>query len=129
MTRKELEKELMVLGESNLRFTIADIWNQYANEQFEKHPWTCELECVRENTEYTWITYNDNVWYILSDINEYNPIDDFFSWANGEINSYDKLTSPYSPVQFDELAEWILNNPQVLTENGLKIEDKKIIMM
>lgn len=129
MTTKELEKELMTLGESNLRFIIADIWNQYAKEQFEKHPLTCELECVRENTEYTWITYNDNVWYILSNINEYNPIDDFFSWTNGEINSYDKLTSPYSPVQFDELAEWILNNPQVLAENGLKIEDKRIIMM
>lgn len=113
-TIEKIREQLLDMAEGNARWKLADVWNTYCEEY--KYP----DDVIYSNDLDEMENYFDSIGDFYRALGEYNVYDYFFSFDGyGVLNSYDLLTSPYSPVDFDSLAEWLLDNSQYWDELGI----------
>lgn len=101
MTTVEKTREMLLeMARSGERWDLVELWNKYCEEN------NCLDDVIYNNN----IDEMDNYFSSIADfyhcLGEYVESDDFFSFDEyGILNSYDCLDNPYSPVDFDALAE------------------------
>ncbi len=104
-TVENIREQLLEMAENQNCWDLQELWNVYCEEN--NYPDDTIIYNDIDEME----NYFDSIADFFHALGEYNELDAFFAFdAYGNINSFDSLTSIYSPIDFDSLAEWLLGD-------------------
>lgn len=117
-TVEKIRKQLLDMAENSDRWDLAELWNNYCD--YSNYPddriYDNDIEMMDE--------FFDSIADFFRAMGEYSEHDDFFALDGyAVLNSFDKLTSPYSPIDFDLLAEWLADDEMRCHQYDIEIND------
>lgn len=117
-TVENIREQLLEMAENRDRWDLVELWNTYCDENsyFEDRIQYNDIDEMED--------YFDSIADFYHAMDNYNEFDDFFIIDGyGCLQSFDKLTSTNSPVDFDSLAEWLLGDALRCRQYDIEIDD------
>lgn len=117
-TVENIRTQLLEMAESRARWDLAELWNEFCEENNypDDEIYNNDIEMMDE--------FFNSIADFFRAMGEYSEHDDFFAFDGyAVLNSFDRLTSPYSPVDFGLLAEWLADDEFRCRQYDIEIDD------
>lgn len=117
-TVEKIRVQLLGMTRGSERRNLMELWNTF-----------CEENNYPDDTiYYNDIEKMDNYFSSIADfyhsLGEYSNLDAFFSFDGyGKLNSYDCLDDVISPIDFDLLSEWLVDDELRCRQYDIEIDD------
>lgn len=121
MTKEEnIRTQVLEMAESRYRWDLAQLWNDYCQEV----GYMDDIIYVNDIDDMD--CYFKSIADFYRAMGEYNEHDDFYAYNGyGIFNSFDKLTSEYSPIDFDLLIEWLMDDAFRCKQYNIEIDEEE----